>query len=172
MELLERFTLGQLEAFETLFRQFQGAVYAWIVRIVRDAGVAEDLTVETFWRIYRARTRFDAAGNFGAWARRIATNVALDHLKTVRREVPLPENLQQGKSPDAAVLQEIRDRIARAFDQLPPKLQVVATLALIEEESYEEIARALGISIGAVKSRVFRAVRMLREKLKRSGVEP
>ncbi len=55
MELLERFALGDLEAFETLFRQFQGEVYGWIVRVVRDPGIAEDLTVETFWRIYRAR---------------------------------------------------------------------------------------------------------------------
>src|SRR2546428_6331819 len=57
MELLERFAQGELEAFETLFRQFQGQVYGWILRIVRDTGAAEDLTVETFWRIYRARAR-------------------------------------------------------------------------------------------------------------------
>lgn len=172
MELLERFALGDLEAFETLFRQFQGQVYAWIVRIVRDRGMAEDLTVETFWRIYRAHARFDPAGNFGGWARRIATNAALDHLKTVRLEVGLPEELSRGPSPDSAVQQDTRDRIQRAFRQLPRKLQVAATLALIEEESYTDIAEALGISVGAVKSRVFRAVHSLRKKLKRLGVEP
>ena len=59
MELLERFATGDLEAFETLFRGHQKHVYAWIVRIVRDSGIAEDLTVETFWRIYRSRARFD-----------------------------------------------------------------------------------------------------------------
>jgi len=53
MELLKRFRQGDPEAFEALFRQFQADVYAWIVRIVRDRGVAEDLTVETFWRIQR-----------------------------------------------------------------------------------------------------------------------
>ena len=172
MELLKRFAAGDLEAFETLFRQFQGEVYGWILRIVRDPAAAEDLTVETFWRIYRARARFDPAGNFGAWARRIATNMALDHLKTARREVPLPEHLSQGAQPDPAVRRETRERIACAFRQLPAKLQVVATLALIEEEPYEQIAEALGISVGAVKLRVFRAVRRLREKLKRLGVEP
>jgi len=46
MELLEQFALCELEAFEALFRQFQGEVYRWILRIVRDSGVAEDLTVE------------------------------------------------------------------------------------------------------------------------------
>ena len=81
MDLLERFAAGDLEAFEVLFRQHQQHVYAWIVRIVRDSGIAEDLTVETFWRIYRCRARFDPKGSFGAWAYRIATNAALDHLR-------------------------------------------------------------------------------------------
>jgi hypothetical protein len=81
--------LGELEGFEALFRQFQGEVYRWILRIVRDSGVAEDLTVETFWRIYRARARFDPSRSFGPWARRIDTNVALDYLKTVRPEASL-----------------------------------------------------------------------------------
>lgn len=172
MELLERFARGDLGAFETLFRQFQGEVYGWIVRMVRNPGAAEELTVETFWRIYRARARFDPARSFGAWARRIATNVALDHLKTARLEVSLPENLSPAAPPDPAVERDVRDRIERAFRTLPAKLRVVATLALIEERPYEEIAEALGTSVGTVKSRMFRAVRLLREKLKRLGVEP
>src|SRR5690349_22446787 len=75
MELLERFAAGDLEAFETLFREHQREVYAWIVRIVRDSGIAEDLTVETFWRIYKYRARFRPDGNFRALARRIATKI-------------------------------------------------------------------------------------------------
>lgn len=70
MDMLERFALGEIDAFEALTRQFQGEIYAWIVRIVRDSGAAEDLTVETLWRIYRARHQFRPDGNFGAWARR------------------------------------------------------------------------------------------------------
>ncbi len=172
MELLERFAQGDLDAFETLFRQFQGEVYGWIIRIVRDRGVAEDLTVETFWRIHRAHARFDPEGNFGGWARRIATNVALDHLKTRRREEALPEDLSEGAPPDPAVQRDIRDRVACAFRKLPAKLRVLATLALIEDNSNDEIAEALGISVGAVKSRLFRAVRILRKRLKRMDVEP
>jgi RNA polymerase sigma-70 factor (ECF subfamily) len=80
MDVLERFSRGDPGAFETLFRQFQKDVYGWIVRIVRDPDAAEDLTVETFWRIHRAHARFDSSRSFGAWARRIATNVAFDHL--------------------------------------------------------------------------------------------
>ena len=171
MELLERFAAGDLEAFEALFRLHQKEVYAWIVRIVRDHGITEDLTVETFWRIYRSRSRFDTAGNFRAWARRIATNAALDHLRHSRRETELPEDLAGPAAADPAVRREARERIRKAFQELPPKYRLVATLALIEEEPYNNIAEAAGMSVALVKVRVFRAVRMLRKKLNSLGVE-
>ena len=171
MDLLERFAAGDLEAFEVLFRQHQSQVYAWIVRIVRDSGIAEDLTVETFWRIYRSRARFDPAGNFGAWAYRIASNAALDHLRKSRRETELPADLAADPEPDSAVQRETRDRIRKAFAQLPPKYRLVATLALIEDEPYEKIATAAGISASLVKVQVFRAVRMLRNQLASLGIK-
>jgi RNA polymerase sigma-70 factor, ECF subfamily len=171
-ELLDRFTRGDLEAFETLFRQFQGPVFGWIVRIVRDRGAAEDLTVETFWRIHRVHARFDARSPFGAWARRIATNAALDHLRKARPEVELPRDLTSGPPEDSGMRRETRDVIERAFGRLPAKLRATAALALIEERPYREIADALGTSEGTVKSRVFRAVRLLRKSLARMGIEP
>jgi len=70
------------------------------------------------------------------------------------------------------VHREVHEQIERAFRELPARLRVAATLALVEEESYEQIGEALGISAGAVKSRVFRAIRLLRRKLKGVGVEP
>ncbi len=171
MELLERFAAGDLEAFEALFRQHQKEVYACIVRIVRDTGIAEDLTVETFWRIYKSRGRFDPAGNFRAWARRIATNAALDHLRHARRETELPEDLPAAPIADPAIRRETRERLKQAFFQLPAKYRLVATLALIEEEPYNDIAEAAGISVALVKVRVFRAVRMLRKKLSPFALE-
>ena len=156
---------------EALFRQHQGAVYGWIVRIVRDPSAAEDLTIATFWRIYRAHARFDPERSFEAWARRIATNAALDHLKTVQYETALPDNLPSPPVPDRALSEELQSKTLQAFERLPPKLRVAATLALIEDQPYKEIAEALGISIGAVKLRVFRALRLLRKELRRQGIE-
>ena len=172
MDLLRRFALGEIDAFETLVRQFQGDIYAWTVRIVRDPGTAEDLTIETLWRIYLSRQQFRPEGNFGAWARRIATNLAIDHLRHRRPEQSLltePAGVQQ---PDGLVERETREKIQQAFRRLPPKLQAAATLALIEEQSFEEIADALGTSVGAVKLRVFRAVRILRKRLSQVGISP
>ena len=65
MELLKRFRQGDLEAFEALFRQFQAEVYGWIIRIVRHPSVAEDLTLETFWRSPSLQTRLYAAKRVG-----------------------------------------------------------------------------------------------------------
>jgi len=170
MDLQERFTKGDLDAFEALFRQFQGRVYAWIMRIVRDAGHAEDLTVETFWRIYQARARFRPDGDFAAWAYRIATNLALSHVKRRSREDELPPDEPSVSLANPAVEQEEHEQIRRAFQSLPAKIQVAVTLALVEDRPYQEIADALGIATGTVKSRVFRGLQLLRKHLKRMRV--
>ena len=172
MDLLRRFALGEIDAFETLVRQFQGDIYAWIVRIVRDPGIAEDLTVETLWRIYRARQQFRPDRNFGAWARRIATNLALDHLRRKRPEQRLVAEPAVDSQPDHLLQRETGEKIQQAFRRLPAKLQVATMLALVEERPYNEIADALGTSAGAVKLRVFRAVRILRKQLIHLGVRP
>jgi RNA polymerase sigma-70 factor (ECF subfamily) len=171
-DVLRQFCQGNLDAFEALFRSHQGEVYGWIVRIVRDPSAAEDLTVETFWRIHRAHARFDPTRSFGAWARRIATNAALDHLKTTRRETDLPDDLPSRPLPDFGISEELRQKMANAFRRLPPQLRIAASLALVEELPYQEIADALGVSTGAVKLRIFRARRFLRKELKRQGIEP
>ena len=171
-DLLQQFSHGNVDAFESLFRQHQADVYRWILRIVRDPAVAEDVTVETFWRIHRAHARFDPSRSFEAWARRIATNAALDHLRSTRPETALPDDLPQPPLPDPGISQEVREKTAQAFGRLPPKLRIAATLAVIEEQPYQEIAEALGISAGAVKLRVFRAVRLLRKDLKEQGIKP
>lgn len=168
MELQEQFARGDRDAFEELFRQFQGEVYRWVMRIVRDRGIAEDLTVESFWRMYRAHARFDAKKSFGAWARRIATNLALDHLRKAKHEqamVEEPADEIAGRA-NPGVQRETRERIAAAFEGLAPKLRVVARLSLLEDVPNREIAEALGISEGAVRVRLHRATKILRQELK------
>jgi len=169
---LRQFTHGDLDAFAAIFRQYQGEVYRWIVCIVRDPGTAEDLTIETFWRIHRAHARFDPTRSFAAWARRIATNVALDYLRSARPQESLRDDFPASDFLHPGIQCDIRERTASAFRQLPAKLQAAASLALLEEQPYKEVAEALGISVGAVKVRVFRALRILRKKLREMGIEP
>jgi len=173
---LERFTRGDIQAFEALFREYQGQVYRWIIQVVHDSGAAEDLTIETFWRIYRARTRFDSCRSFGAWARRIATNLALEYVSRRRPEKSLdndsPIPAPATGAPDPAITADVCGNVLAAFDELPAKLRVAVRLAMIEERPYAEIANALGISTNGVKSRVFRAIRLLRKSLEKRGVRP
>jgi len=172
MNVLERFAAGHLEAFEPLFRQQQAEVYRSVVRIVRDPAAAEDLTVEAFWRLYQHRASLDPQGNCAAWLRRVATNLAIDHLRRAHPAEPLLAEPADERRSDCVAQQETRTAIRKAMDELSPKLRAVVQLTLIEEESYANVAEALGISLSAVKLRVFRATRILRKKLEERGVRP
>ena len=172
-ELLKRFVHGDRGAFEALFKQFEHEVFRWAVRIVREPATAEDVVVEAFWRAYRARARFDPSRSFGAWLRRIATNVARDHLKAARphavaRWADLAERAAEPTDAD----QSLREAVDIALGRLTPKLRVIALLALVEELPQAEIADALGLPLGTVKSRLFRALRALRSELTALGIEP
>lgn len=171
---LQSFRQGAPEAFEAVFHRHQGVVFRWILRIVRDRGAAEDLTIETFFRVYKAHARFEPARGFEPWARTIATRVALDWMRSKHPEQPMAEGFFAAvpgrEYTDPAVLAEIRDKTALAFGRLPPKLRIAATLAVVEELPHKEVAEALGISIAAVKVRVFRALRRLRRDLEQMGI--
>ena len=174
--VLDRFRQGDLDAFESLFRDYQQAVYGWILKIVRDPPAAEDLTIETFWRIYLAHARFDAARGFGPWARRIATRAALDWLRARRPDTDLVgdeiADIPASPAANPGITAEIRVKTTQAFDRLPPRLRVAAILSLVEEQPHAEIAEALGISVTAAKLRVFRAIRLLRKDLLQQGITP
>ena len=174
--VLDRFRQGDVDAFETLFRMHQRSVFGWVLRIVRDPGAAEDVTVEAFWRMHRAHARFDSTRGFEPWARRVATHAALDWLRRQKPESSVaPEmwmNVAAPSTGDAAVAEEIRRKTAGAFARLPVKLRVAAVLAVVEDRPHKEVAEALGITVAAVKLRVFRALRLLRKDLKEQGITP
>lgn len=174
--VLDRFRRGDVDAFETLFHTHQRSVFGWVLRIVRDPGAAEDVTVEAFWRIHRAHARFDSAREFEPWARRFATHAALDWLRRQKPESSAaPEmwvNVAAPSTGDAAVAAEIRRKTAQAFQKLPAKLRVAALLAVVEDRPHKQIAEALGITVAAVKLRVFRALRLLRRDLQKQGITP
>ncbi len=169
-DVLGRFVAGDPVAFEALFRRHQGEVFRWALRIVRDPAAAEDVAIEAFWRAYRSRARVDPSRSFGAWLRRIASNAALDQLRSSRGR-PRAVIVDDTKAPDAPD-GSLREAIALAFERLSPKLRVVATLALVEQQPYAEIADALDVPLGTVKSRVSRAIDSLRDELARQGIRP
>jgi len=161
--LVARARQGDLSAFEEVVRRHQRRVYGVALRIVRSHDVADDVTQETFVRAWRALDRFDLGRPFGPWVRRIAANLAVNHVRSPRaREEGLPDGHGEVKaaSPgplDAVLDEEARQILDRAVAALPTEQRAVFVLRAVEEMSYEEIARALSISPGTVMSRLFRA---------------
>jgi DNA-directed RNA polymerase specialized sigma24 family protein len=101
--------------------------------------------------------------------------LALEHLSRRRLERSLdgfPIRAPGTGTPDPAIAADVCAKVLAAFDELPAKLRVTVRLAMIEETPYAEIADALGISTNGVKSRVFRAIRLLRKSLEKRGVRP
>jgi RNA polymerase sigma factor (sigma-70 family) len=174
--VLSCFQRGDVDAFETLFRRHQRAVQGWVLRIVREPSAAEDVTIEAFWRMHQAHARFDPERGFEPWARCIATHAALDWLRRQKPESGMaPELWDIVPAPtgsDPAIAAEVRTKTMQAFARLPAKLRVAALLAVVEDRPQKEIADALGISVGAVKLRVFRALRLLRRDLIQQGITP
>ena len=174
--VLSRFRHGDVDAFETLFRMHQRAVQRWVMRIVREPSAAEDVVIEAFWRMHQAHARFDPERGFEPWARRIATHAAFDWLRRQKPESGMAPELWNAvpsdPESDPALTAEIRKRTAQAFARLPANLRIAALLAVIEEQPHKEVAEALGISVGAVKLRVFRALRLLRKDLMQQGITP
>lgn len=171
-DLEKRFSQGDQSAFEVLFRARQQDVYRWILQIVRDPSAAEDLTVETFWRAYKAARRFNPERQLGPWLRTIAVNVARKHVSRKRPEVLIEDLARYGPS-DSTSSEDLEDRrraVVEAFKQLPESLRTVALLALVERVPYIEIAESMQLTVNAVKARVFRAVRRLRVELIKRGV--
>jgi RNA polymerase sigma-70 factor (ECF subfamily) len=169
-DLLAKAQGGNLFAFEEIVKRYQRRVYAVALRIVRRHEVADDVAQEAFIRAHQALASFDLARPFGPWISRIAANLAVNHVRSPQaREEALPqghdETPARGQSPlDGLLERESHGVLERAMASLPAEQRAVFVLRVTEELSYQEIAEALGLSIGTVMSRLFRA----RERLRRS----
>ena len=156
------------EAFGELVTRYQTSVFNVCYRILNERGEAEDLAQEVFIRAYDRIHTFDIEREFGPWIRRVAANMCLNHLesKKVTTELDDERDADHAQLPEAA--QEVRERseqIRGALASLPVHYRVVVELRHYQEMSYDEIAAELNIPLSDVKSRLFRARKILAEKL-------
>lgn len=187
--LVARLKAGEMSAFEDLVHEFQPLVYALSLRILSDSEDARDAAQETFLKVYRHFDRFRSEASLKTWICRIAINQARSTERWWRRrfrsetssldETPASgeeglsavERLPSpGATPEAeAMSRERGERIERALMELKKDFRIAVVLRDLEGMSYEEIAYALEISIGTVKSRIARGREMLRVQLQRDG---
>jgi RNA polymerase sigma-70 factor (ECF subfamily) len=179
--ILERDAQTRARALETLFERYGDMIRRHATRIVQDSAAAQDVTQEAFLRVWTRAEQWDGSGSFKAWLYRIATNLALNHLRSVRRkreqplviadewdddeeESPVPAWMVDDAAldPQAAIeLVEQHQRCQRLIDRLPEEKREVFHLVHEMEMSLRDAADELDIPEGTVKSRLYYAKKRL-----------
>ena len=166
---------GRLQAFNTLVEEYQSPIYNLAYRMLTDTAAAEDIAQDTFVTAYRKLHQFKG-GNFRAWLMRIAANFCRDYMRSaqVRRNVSLEALVEQpsfvvvsnGTSPeDFTLRRELAEVLQATLTTLPEDQRLAVVLVDVQEFSYEESAKIMGIPVGTVKSRLSRGRLALRDRL-------
>lgn len=169
-DLISRAARDDADAFRQLVETYQTPAYRLAARMCGPDG-AEDVTQEAFLAAWRGLPQFRGDCRFSTWLYRLVSNAAIDCLRREKKhrdtgdvdDLELPDG---GPSPqEQAERSDTRDAVRRALDRLSPEHRQVLLLRFMQELDYGEIARALNVSEGTVKSRINRAKSKLREVL-------
>jgi RNA polymerase sigma-70 factor (ECF subfamily) len=157
---------GDEEAFVAVIERYQGAIGRYLLRLVGEAALAEDLCQETFFRAYRAIFEADDDLALKPWLYRIATNLAYSALRRRRAAAVALEyaELQRSSSRVSYVERRMaqREMIQRTLAQVTASNRIPLVLSAVEGFSYREIADILGLSPDATRKRIYRAKRQFR----------
>jgi RNA polymerase sigma-70 factor, ECF subfamily len=172
--LLARLRAGDDAAFEALVATYQHRVFAIALRMLGSRAEAEDAAQEVFLRVHRSIRGFRGDAKLSTWLHAITSRLCLSRLGTGARrhrhdDDDALQHLPAG-DPDAAARLERRELEAALRDaiaELPPERRIVVTLRDVEGLAYEEIAEALGLELGTVRSRLHRARLELKERLEK-----
>jgi RNA polymerase sigma-70 factor (ECF subfamily) len=167
-ELMREVRGGRAGALAPLFERHHARLYRFCLRMTVNRAAAEDLVQDVFMRMLKYCRTFKDEMSFLPWMFRIARNACVDHLRrTAADRMPAhePDELESNEpAPEETDPQDERaELIRKALLALPAERREVLVLSRYEFKTYEEIARALGCSVGAVKVRAHRAIKQLRE---------
>jgi RNA polymerase sigma-70 factor (ECF subfamily) len=168
-DLGQRLASGEDDAFNEVVERYSAKVYGLCYRILRNQEEAQDLTQEVFVRVYLKRKSFKGRSALYTWIYRIAVNMCLSHLKKRKAQtVPLHEvegmlAATPAETSDSRV--ELDQLLAKALESVPPKQRAVFSLRFYDKMSFNEIAEAMGTSVGAAKANHHFAVERLRQLL-------
>jgi len=165
-DLARRFASGDPDSVRVVYQSYGRLVFSISFKVLRDIGLAEDATQQTFVQAWRAAGTFDPARPLGAWLTTIAKRVAIDVYRRERRHRGL-DNIDNAESPSLITLPpsaEQMDDVAevqQALGELSAQDRTMIRMQHFDELSHAEIATELEIPLGTVKSRSFRAHRRL-----------
>ena len=167
---------ADMPTWSELVAQHGDRVYRLAFRLCGNAHDAEDITQEAFIRVFRSLDKY-RPGTFEGWMHRIVTNLFLDMARRrsrIRFEA-LPDDAERvpghERSPEQVLAEESFDPVLQsALDNLSPEFRAAVVLSDIEDLSYEEVGRILGVKMGTVRSRIHRGRAALRAELESAGV--
>lgn len=175
-KLILRASGGDASAFNRLMEQHERRMYAVALRMCQNREDAQDCLQEAMLRIYRSIGSFKFQSSFSTWAYRITMNTCLDELrrKKNKQNASLDSLLEVGFSPSdginapeqQAIQSDLRRTLHNAIGELPEDMRSAIVLRDLQGMAYEEIAQALDVNVGTIKSRISRGREKLREKLK------
>ena len=162
---MERVKQGEQKAFRLLFDQYKGPIMSYLYHMVRNPKLAEDLTQETFFKVYRFRDKYEPQSKFTAWLWTIARNTALDHfrgekdLNTVAsNEEVLDTIVDSAPGSEAQLIESAdRERVNHCIAGLTTAQRDALLLRTMSELSYDEIAAQMKLSLSSIKSLINRA---------------
>jgi RNA polymerase sigma-70 factor (ECF subfamily) len=167
---VRRAASGDVEAYEMLYRTHVGRVHALCLRMTRDRGEAEDLTQQTFVRVWERLASFRGQSAFSSWLHRVTVNVVVDEMRSRGRWrdrlAPLDEAIAIDSARSAFSGGGDLD-LERAIANLSPRARLVFLLHDVEGYKHGEIAELTGLAVGTSKAHLHRARRLLREELSR-----
>ena len=170
-ELIEACQRGERDSFRALFEAHKDKVYSIALRYAGDETAAMDIAQEIFLKLFSAIRQFRGEATFESWLYRLVVNSCMDQKRRRHRFLPLVEEFVEAlRSSGENVLHkllrvEVSERVRAAVASLPPEQRIVVILRYTEGLSYEEIASALGCSMGTVASRLNRAHKFLERRL-------
>ena len=160
-----------IPSFEQLVDELGKQISGYLRRMVGNTADADDLYQETLIRIASGLPRLEQSTAVKSWAFRIASNVAIDHIRKNKRvnlvEFTEEEDRDDVDEEDRLVLDEMNSCVREVIDSLPPDYRAAIVLFSLEGRSIAEVSETLGISVGAAKVRIHRARARLREALDR-----
>lgn len=167
-QLIERSLKKDARAYGELVERYKKAIYYHCFSVVHDEATAEDIAQETFIAAYYKLNTFDISRKFSTWLFKIATNKALDHLKSIKRVQPLSDDdaaklVSSFITPDTSAEHE---ELHRVVANLEPKYRTVVSLYYWQGLSYAEIAEIMGKPEGSVKVWMLRAKEEIRKELR------
>ncbi|MBF0501438.1 MAG: sigma-70 family RNA polymerase sigma factor [Candidatus Riflebacteria bacterium] len=176
--LVESAKKGDLQAFESLVRKYQGMVFRYLFHFIGNEGEAEDITQETFLMVFRKLHLHNSDQPFTSWMMRIARNLAISNH---RKNVPTPIDPAKAAvairditaGPEYEVLmKEDADDVHLSLQRLSEEFREVLILRYILDIPLQDVADLLELPEGTAKSRVFKARNALRDILSRKGTDP